>query len=256
MDTLLFSKIPTMKTSRKIYLFAAMLSLLLASGSATGQPVKDTLFSNSVKVNLAAGFLRNISVFYERWFNDRWSFQMGAGYKFMGKLPKIAGLGEFVITSNTRGIQGFSFAPEVRYHFNICDCGRFTGLYAGAYGKVSNYYGDLTFNHWNGSEYVDVGGAGDLWEFGMGLQLGYQFTLWDRMVIDLFFLGPRASYQKLHMQLDSDFASEVIPRIEEELNKRLEALGLDPVEIPVSPEFTIDFRFNNFRYGIGIGYIF
>jgi hypothetical protein len=237
-------------------LASAMLSLFLVSGSGYGQSLKDTAYSNTVKINLAAGYFRNVSLFYERWFNDRWSAQLGAGYKITGKIPKFAALGDFVVTSNTGGIRGFSVAPEVRYHFNLCDCGRHTGLYAGAYSKLTWLYGDVTFNHWNGSEYVDVGAAGDLREIGFGLQLGYQFTLWERLVVDLFFMGPRTSFQKLHMELDSDFATEVIPRIEEELNKRLEALGLDPVEIPVSPEFTIDFRFNNFRYGIGIGYIF
>jgi hypothetical protein len=58
------------------------------------------------------------------------------------------------------------------------------------------------------------------------------------------------------MKVDSKFATEVIPQIEEELNKRLEWFGLDPVEIPVSSEFTVNFRFNNFRYGVGIGYLF
>jgi hypothetical protein len=233
-----------------------MLFLFLIQGPVYGQSVKDTAYSNAVKINLAAGYFRNVSLFYERWFNDRWSAQLGAGYKITGKIPKVAGLGELVVESNTGGIRGLSVAPEVRYHFNLCDCGRHTGLYAGAYTKLTWLYGDLTFKHWNGSEYIDVGGAGDLREIGFGLQLGYQFTLWERLLVDLFFMGPRTSFQQLHMQVDSDFASEVIPRIEEELNRRLEALGLDPVEIPVSPEFTIDFRFNNFRYGVGIGYIF
>jgi len=240
----------------RVILASAIFFICMASGPLYGQSVKDTAFSNTVKINLAAGYFRNISLFYERWFNDRWSAQLGAGFKVAGKIPKIAGLGDFLVTSNTRGIRGWSVAPEVRYHFGLCDCGRHTGLYAGAYSKVTWLFGDLTFNYWNGTEYIDVGGAGDLRELGFGLQLGYQFTLWNRMVVDLFFMGPRASFNRLHMQVDSDFAQEVIPLIEEELNRRLEALGKDPVEIPVSPEFTIDFRFNNFRYGIGIGYIF
>ncbi|MEJ2596666.1 MAG: hypothetical protein P8100_16440, partial [bacterium] len=199
-----------------------LLTLLVATGSARAQPVKDTIFSNALKINVAAGFLRNVSLFYERNFS-------------------------------TGGIRGLSVAPEVRYHFNICDCGRHTGLYAGIYSKLTWLYGDLVFKYWNETRYIDVGGAGDLKELGFGLQLGYQFVLWKRMVVDLFFMGPRTSFQKLTMNVDSDFADEVIPQIEEELNRRLEALGLDPVEIPVSPEFTLDFRFNNFRYGIGIG---
>ncbi len=207
-------------------------------------------------MNVAAGYFRNVSLFYERYFREKWSFQMGAGYKVNGKLPKVVGLSDFVITSNTHGIRGLSLAPEVRYHFRQCDCDRMTGLYAGAYGKFTWLYGDLTFNHWNGTNYVDVGGAGDLKEFGMGLQLGYEFIFKKRFLVDLYFMGPRFSFEYLSMNVDSDFAQEVIPKIEEELNKRLEALGLDPVEIPVSPEFTVDFHMNNFRYGIGVGYIF
>jgi hypothetical protein len=227
----------------------------------TSQPVaaqasKDTIFPNVVKINLAAGYFRNISVFYERYFKQKWSFQIGAGYKVNGKLPKAFGMSNFLITSETQGIRGLSFSPEMRYHFRHCDCNTNTGLYAGVYGRFTWLYGELTFLHWDGSEYIDVGGAGDMKEYGIGVQLGYQFTIKERFLVDLFFMGPRTSFNHVKMKLDSDFASEVIPEIEEELNRRLESLGLDPVEIPVSPEFTFDFHFNNFRYGIGIGYIF
>jgi len=229
---------------------------LLAATRLCGQPVKDTIFPNSVKVNVVASYFRNLSFFYERWLNDRWSLQLGVGYKITGRIPKVIGLESMVVASESGGISGFSFAPEVRYHFRQCECDRRAGLYAGIYGKFTRLYGDLSFNYWDGSRYIDVGGAGNMNEFGFGFQLGYQFTFKKHFLVDLFFMGPRTSFQRLTMKVDSKFATEVIPQIEEELNKRLEWFGLDPVEIPVSSEFTVNFRFNNFRYGVGIGYLF
>jgi hypothetical protein len=70
------------------------------------------------------------------------------------------------------------------------------------------------------------------------------------------FMGPRTSFQRLKMEMNSDFASEIIPLIEEEINKRLAYWGMDPISIPTDPNAVIDFRFNNFRYAVGIGYRF
>lgn len=238
--------------------FFCLLMLLLLSGLAPvfGQPDKDTIFHNTVKLNVAAGYFRNLSLFYERKLNDHWSLQMGAGSKFGGKIPKIIGLGNVVLTSNTGGIKGFSFTPEARYHFRFCDCNDWTGLYAGVYARYTRLFGDMVFNFWNGNEYIDVGGAGDMREYGFGLQLGYQFVFKKRFIVDLMFMGPRTSFQKLKLELDSDFAADVIPLIEEELNKRLEWMGMDPVSIPTDPSASVKFRFSNFRYGVGIGYLF
>jgi hypothetical protein len=105
-------------------------------------------------------------------------------------------------------------------------------LYAGLYGKFTRLYGDLTFMYWDGNRYIDVGGAGDMKEFGFGFQVGYQFTFKKHFLVDLFFMGPRTSHQRLTMRVNSYFANELIPQIEEELNKRLEWFGLDPVDSP------------------------
>ena len=93
-------------------------------------------------------------------------------------------------------------------------------------------------------------------EYGVGLQLGYQFTIKKRLIIDLLFMGPRTSFQRLKLELDSQFASEIIPRIEEEINERLDWWGMDPISIPTDANAVIDFRFPNFRYAIGIGFLF
>ena len=76
------------------------------------------------------------------------------------------------------------------------------------------------------------------------------------MIVDLLFLGPRTSFQRLTLALDEDFASEIIPLIEAEINERLDWWGIDPISMPDNPSVSVDFRFNHFRYAIGIGFLF
>ncbi|MEN8228814.1 MAG: DUF3575 domain-containing protein [Bacteroidota bacterium] len=231
---------------------AALLAVPLQS-----QPIKDSTYLNALKLNSAALMFKNASLLYERGLNDHWSLLIGGGLKWGGKIPKAIGLGDFVITSNNRGLRGFSVTPEARYYFNFCECGGTrTGFYTGLYSRMTKFYGDLRFNYWNGSEYIDVGGSARMREMGIGLQLGYQFIFKERFVVDLMFAGPRTSRQQMRFKLDSDYAAELIPAIEEEINKRLEWWGMDPISIPVSADAEVNFGFNNFRYAIAIGYLF
>ncbi len=240
----------------KNFLFTISISVMYAV-SAYSQTANDSTYLNTIKMNTAALVFNNISIQYERQFDERWSIQMGAGYKWGGGIPKVLGLGDFIISSKTTGLRGFSFTPEVRYYFKPCECpGERSGLYGGVYTRYTSLYGDLRLHYWDGEKYMDVGGTGAMQEMGIGLQLGYQLVIKKRFVIDLMFMGPRRSFQKLNFEVDSDFAADIIPLIEAEINKRLEYLGMDPISIPVSGSVEAKFGFTNFRYSIGIGYMF
>ena len=117
-------------------------------------------------------------------------------------------------------------------------------------------YGDLGFRFWNGTEYIDATGYGDLHELGLGAQLGYQLTIRKRLAIDLMFMGPRRSLQWLELDLESEYMHELVPLIEEAINRRLEAVGADPIAIPTEASSNLRFWFTNFRYTICIGYRF
>jgi hypothetical protein len=241
-----------MKKALSLFLFLVFFLLPMR-----GQDTLQLKYPHTVKLNLISALVfQKASLGYEYMINPRWSVLAGGGYKFGGKIPKALGLNDFVLTSNTSGIRGFTLNGVGRYHFKTCDCEVPTGLYAGVYATTTRHWGELAFLWWNGTEYVDVGGAGEIWEWGIGLQLGYQVVIRERFLLDFMFMGPRTSFQRLNMKLDSQFAAEVIPLIEEEINKRLDWWGLDPVSIPTDAELSVDFRFNNFRYAIGVGYRF
>ncbi|MEN8203625.1 MAG: DUF3575 domain-containing protein [Bacteroidota bacterium] len=236
------------------------LPVLLVLGLSTpvfSQAAKDSLYKNTIKLNGAAIMFNKASLLYERDLRKNWSVILGAGYRWGGNIPGVFGLGDVVVTSNTRGFRGYSISPELRYYFNYCDCGGpHTGFYAGLYGRYTKFYGNVQFNIWNGTDYVDVGGAGNLREFGGGLQLGYQFVFKKRFVVDLMFAGPRRSHMRMDLSLESEFIEDVIPVIEEEINKRLAWFGKDPISIDIHPEVNFNFGFTNFRYAVAIGYRF
>ncbi|MGW8316775.1 MAG: DUF3575 domain-containing protein [Bacteroidales bacterium] len=242
-----------MKTTTKI----VPICMMMVSFSLRAQSVEPDTYDNAIKINSIALYFRNVSLQYERRLNDHWAILGGAGFKWGGKIPKVVGLGDVVVTSSTSGLRGYNLTPELRYYFNFCDCGgTHTGFYAGLYTRYTRFYGDLTFNFWDGTQYADVCGAGNMREFGAGIQLGYQFVFKKRFIVDLMFAGPRTSFQRVRFSVDSHYAADLIPAIEEEINKRLEWLGHDPISIPVSADTEVKFNITSFRYALGIGYIF
>ena len=130
------------------------------------------------------------------------------------------------------------------------------GLYAGLYGRMTKFYGDLGFHYWRDEEFVEVAVGTSFRELGVGIQLGYQMVFKGRFILDMMFAGPRLSANRLSFSMNSSDAGELVPIIEEEINKRLEWLGMDPISIPVSAEGEAKFGFKNFRYAIGIGILF
>ncbi len=214
-------------------------------------------YHNSVKLSTLGLVFNNLSVIYERHLNSHWTLIAGSGYRWGGSLPKFFGLGDLIVSSKTKGLRGYTLTPEVRYYFNFCECGGSpSGLYTGLYARYTKYYGDLSFHFWDGTEYIDAAVATDFRELGVGLQIGYQFIFKERFSVDFMFAGPRLTSDQIRFSLDSDYAEELVPIIEEEINKRLEWLGMDPISIPASTEIEARFGFKNFRYGVAVGFLF
>lgn len=243
--------------NKKICSWFILILLLPGMAGAQEEAVPD--YKNAFKLNSMALLLNNGSFMYERSLNRHWSLQAGAGYRYGGGVPKALGLGDLILTSETRGIRGYSFTPEIRYYFHPCDCGASrAGLYLGFYSRYTRLFGDLAFHYWTGSEYIDLLSASSYRELGMGLQLGYQLVIKGRFLVDFMFAGPRLSTNKVKFAIYSDYLDELVPAIEEEINKRLDWLGQDPVSIEAQDGASVEgrFGFKSFRYGIGIGFLF
>ena len=248
-----------MKFNMKKVISISLLLVLIGPGILRAQADTVQDLKNALKLNTMALILNNGSFIYERNLRGPWSIQAGAGYRYGGGVPKVLGLGDLILTSETKGIKGYSFTPEVRYYFRNCEClASMAGLYLGLYTRYTKFFGDLSFHYWTGSEYIDLLSASSYRELGMGFQLGYQLAIKKRFLVDFMFAGPRLSTSKIRCTIDSDYLDELVPAIEEEINKRLEWLGQDPVSVDLLESNTVEarFGFKSFRYGISIGYLF
>ena len=237
----------------------SLLPVLFLPGILQAQEDSATDYRNAVKLNTMALLVHNGSFIYERNLSGHWSVLAGAGYRWGGGIPKVLGLGDLILSSETKGIKGYSFTPEVRYYFRNCDChASMAGLYLGLYTRYTRLFGDLSFHYWTGSEYIDLLSASSYRELGMGFQLGYQLTIKKRFLVDFMFAGPRISTNKVRCIIDSHHMDELVSAIEDEINKRLDWLGQDPISISPQDGNAVEarFGFKNFRYGISIGYLF
>ena len=94
--------------------FLCLVVMLLLPVMVSAQEKSPLPYYNAVKLNTAGLIFNNISTIYERNLNGRWSVLMGTGYRWGGDMPKVLGLGNLIVTSDTKGLRGFSLTPEVR----------------------------------------------------------------------------------------------------------------------------------------------
>lgn len=240
-------------------IFICLIPVLLLPGMVRAQENAVEEYRNALKLNSMALIFSNGSFQYERSLNRHWSLLAGGGFRWGGGVPKALGLGNLILTSETKRIKGYSFTPEARYYFNLCDCGTIpSGFYMSLYARFTRYYGDLAIHYWTGREYIDLLSASSFRELGVGFQLGYQLIIRKRFLVDFMFAGPRISTNRVRFDIESDYLAELVPAIEEAINERLAWLGYDPIRIDQPDDTSVEARFGfaSFRYGIGIGLLF
>lgn len=237
----------------------SLLMLFFLFVSQISAQEKDSLFyHNHLKWNVLGLTFNNVSMMYERILDDKWSLALGGAYKWGSGLPELMGIGNLLFSSETRGVRGYSLSPALRYYPGISNCGAGTsGFYAGLYGRYSNYRSDMMFAYWTGSEYADVSMDASLRELGIGIQIGYQAIFKGRYTLDVMFAGPRFSFYRVGYNVDSEYAQEFLPYLEDQINERLEWLGEEPIEIPSSnTNGSFNFNYKAFRYAIAVGVMF
>ena len=125
--------------------------------------------------------------------------------------------------------------------------------------NISLLYERSLNEHWSlqaGAGYRWGGDIPKAFGLGGGVQFGYQFIFKERFLVDFMFAGPRLSSNKINFSLESDYLEELVPIIEDEINEKLEWLGMDPISIDSSTDLEAKFGFRYFRYGISFGFLF
>ena len=240
--------------------------LLAGLGRAYGQEAPASLPDREhlVKLGLSSGAVRTLSLTYERVIHPDWSGAVTFSYMFPGKPAGFIDLNTTEVTfSSDRSLKGWFITPEMRWYLETSDTRDAPrGFHLGGYFRLSNISFDASLTaESTGSDAsgrVDGSLAVDLFEFGIGIQAGYQLLMVkDRLALDFIFFGPRASFYALEVDARLSGEGELATDIQQALE---ELLGRDiiPIDVEVRSNgvATSDVLGFGYRFGIKLGYAF
>lgn len=217
---------------------------------------------NIIKYNVTAPLLwgsKNFIVNYERLISDKSSINLSIGFR---SFPKLIGVGKtdsaFLVREheNKGGINiyvdfrryilsenkyaaphGLYFSPYINYLHNSIE------------NRIGTYYSDL----------AEVLITTDINIISAGIELGYQFIFWNRLVVDFCFLGPSLSHYSVKLTLDGnsnleDF--ELLQKYEDILRERYPITNLLLSDFHLEKTGVISKFSFGYRYYIKLGFLF
>jgi hypothetical protein len=219
-------------------------------------------FKNSVKFNVSNTLLYDNSYqfSYERIIKENQSLNVFVGYQ---EFP--------LITINLDGVNfdkkssrtGFSVGADYRFYLgSVNKYSAPRGIYLAPFVSFFQFGTDRTLiftDPLNG----DVSSANlssklNLTNFGG--ELGYQFVLWDRFVIDCVLFGPSLTYYKHNTKLDADIPgldeNEVYQKVIEAIKNKFPGIQGITDEGGIEKKGVQSVTALGFRYNISIGYRF
>ncbi len=234
--------------------------VLFSVGALQGQAVEASKKrKNVVKVNaLALTLVRTSTLSYERSLNDQMSVAVGFGRRFKGNLPSFVSSEQFGLTFDNTGLDGYVLHGDVRWYLRKCEQNQvMDGFYVGGYLKYNrfSYSADVTFE--NEGEVSNNFTDANLSDFGIGVALGYQLRLWERVVVDFLFLGPRSSRLGLDFEFEEPISQEFLDALSDNINDVLDRWGQDGLDLEAGDvDASATFNTFNLRYAISIGFAF
>jgi hypothetical protein len=235
-------------------------------GSRNGSDSRGDDFGlrNIVKINLSSLPLSNYSAQYERVLNARISFCIGARYMPLTKLigglnTKDFGIKDSLFSGSFSGLttQNFALTPELRVYLSK-QAGK--GFYIGPMIRYENYKLNVPFSSTlnNGKPLIGILN-GDLNSFGGGFQIGTQFNLGKRIVLDWWMFGPYAASRTMTLKASSStysFSTTEIAEIEDRFAVDNYLVALVPTITANSITLKTNSLFPAVRTGFCIGFRF
>lgn len=229
---------------------AIVLTLLVSISFAHAQ-------QGAVKLNLLGLAFNNLSGSFEYVISENQSIILEATYKIPGDFAKV-------ITNNSSGIStseisGFAIRPEYRMYASRNETPK--GFYFAPYLNYNQSNLDFTGTY----EGEAATGTGKFTAVGPGIQIGTQWVIADRVVLDWNFLGVSLNRYKLSAtvtpdnsavdlaQFNEDIVQSVtdIPIIGKRVEKRIQ---IDEASNTLSAN--IPFWFAGLRTGFSVGVLF
>ena len=235
---------------------------LQSSGQMKDSPVTKISYPNIPKFSISsfAIYQKSLHLGYERVLNKNHSIYVFGGYN---EFPKILNLN----LTNTRitGTQnktGYSFGVEFRFYLpkenkDPAPHGVFLAPYVSYYNFGST--NSLTHTDSSGSQTASLISRSQF--INVGVELGYQFVLAKRFIIDCEIFGPSFTYYNFQAELNGHIngdPGETLQAVIDALKERMPLLSdlSSGKKIYSSGKATQKFPFLGFRYAVSIGYAF
>lgn len=241
------------------FIFACLL-MISSSGMFSQNTSKD--FKNSVKFNVSNMLLYDSSYqfSYERIIKENQSINVFAGYQeFPIFSPDIDG----VNFDKKKERDGFSVGMD--YRFYLGKINKFSaprGVYLAPFVSYFQFGTNRNLIYTN-PDTGDVSTSALTTKMNLtniGGELGYQFVLWDRFVIDCVLFGPSITRYKFNVKLDSDISgldeNEAYQKIIEALKSKFPGINDLTGDQGVERKGVQSITAVGFRYNISIGYRF
>ena len=252
---------------KKLIILSILTSFIIGSSFAQDSDLEKYLrrregikYPNILKINSLAIPFNNISLEYERGLVPRFSFLIGAGYKYSGDIPKLFLTAYDKINIKLDRIQGYSITPELRYYLKTCNSRFLDGFYLGVYFRHTHYYTNAEFDYFPEGYEMQIYKADMVMnEYGVGLSIGYQLMLWERLSIDFMFFGPRYSNYHVGYEFDKNVSQEFLDDLSVYINEVIDRFGFE-YEVDLKQEgdsrASTSFSFANARFGLSVGFAF
>jgi hypothetical protein len=219
-------------------------------------------YKNIVRLNLSNPALFGIknNIFgYERMVKKSQSFSINIGRFSMPKFEPF--VDDSVELQRNYKDKGFNFAVDYRVYLtkeNKYDAPH--GLYFGPYYAYNFLQREnkwnLSFSNYTGELISEL----TLNMHLVGIQLGYQFILWNRVTVDVVFMGPGLWFFDMKTKKSHDLGPEDSESFYEELNNQLKEKfpGYNYVIDGEGVRKSGSFRSGEFgyRYMVSVGYRF
>jgi hypothetical protein len=248
--------------SKPFFIFAIVLGVSnMKYAVAQDKPEKE--LKNSIKYNITTpaifGFQKTYILGYERVINKHQTLSINIGRTSFPSLSIIST--DSLRVTRSRGDKGLHVSAEYRFylkHENKYNAPR--GVYIGPYYSY-NYFGRT--NSWN-MKNADFNGTVDtdlsLRIHTVGVEFGYQFIFWKRLVLDMILIGPGiASYElkaALNTSLSSGDKQQLFQKINDALAHKIPGYSLVLSNNEFKTRGVTSIRSFNYRYLVQLGFRF
>lgn len=218
-------------------------------------------FKNSVKFNVSNTLLYDNSYqfSYERIIKENQSLNVFAGYQEFPLITiDISSNASFTKKSNR---DGFSVGADYRFFLGKINKYKAPrGVYLAPFVSFFQFKTDRDVNYTDNNTVNTVNLSSKFNLTNFGGELGYQFVLWDRFVIDCVLFGPSITRYKFNTKLDGSIPgiedNEIYQKVVEAIKNKFPGIEGITGDEGIEKKGVQSITAIGFRYNISIGYRF